>query len=296
MTTVLIQMKIKNNFSGNSKKDSYASLSLDGVPVIQHIVNFEDNQGAMYLQDHLLIFILEGSAKIIYGNEIFNVNKNEMILLKKATFVYYEKYIGQEDREIFDCMMFTIKEELVKSFLTITELNISKRYDTRRSSVEPVNDCLIAFTGSLQPYFKDADKVAPSQLRRKMMEMLYDTAVCSENMFGQILHLQNPVRENLREVIEQNYASPASLEELAYLSGRSLSSFKRDFQKVFNMAPAAWIRKTRLNKAKEMLESTNLTVNEICYSLGFENVSHFSRIYKDYHGSPPTNFRQRTIL
>jgi len=58
------------------------------------------------------------------------------------------------------------------------------------------------------------------------------------------------------------------------------------------LPPATWIREKRLNKAKEMLETTGMTVSEICYSLGFENVSHFSRIFKQFHGKIPTSLRQ----
>jgi transcriptional regulator GlxA family with amidase domain len=89
-------------------------------------------------------------------------------------------------------------------------------------------------------------------------------------------------------VVEHHYASPVSVSELAYLSGRSLSSFKRDFQNIYNIAPATWIREKRLEKAKDMLETTALSVSDICYSLGFENVSHFSRIYKEFHGQAPS--------
>ncbi|WP_262507198.1 helix-turn-helix domain-containing protein [Sphingobacterium sp. IITKGP-BTPF85] len=72
---------------------------------------------------------------------------------------------------------------------------------------------------------------------------------------------------------------------------QKLSSFKRDFKAIYNMTPASWIREKRLEKAKEMLEATQLPVSEICYSLGFENISHFSRIFKEYHGQAPTVFR-----
>ncbi|MCC8144633.1 MAG: AraC family transcriptional regulator [Tannerellaceae bacterium] len=47
-----------------------------------------------------------------------------------------------------------------------------------------------------------------------------------------------------------------------------------------------------MEKAKEMLQKTQLPVNEICYSIGFENVSHFSRIFKDQYGFAPTQVRQ----
>ncbi|PWV50612.1 AraC family transcriptional regulator [Chitinophaga sp. S165] len=270
------------------------ALSLDGYSLIEQCAHNINENGTMYLEEHLLLFLLEGSLKVIYGKESFQVNRNEMILLKKATLINYESVGNPLNNNLFSCLMFSLKDEMIKSFLTSTDLKIAKQdVDIKDlSSVQPMDDCLIAFAHSLGPFFKNVDKVAPSQLRHKMMELLYDTAVCSDTIFQQILHLQEPVRMDLREVVERHYATPIRIEELAYLSGRSLSSFKREFQQIFNVPPATWIREKRLNKAKEMLETTAMSVSEICYSLGFENVSHFSRIFKQYHGIMPTSLRQ----
>ncbi|NHA03430.1 helix-turn-helix transcriptional regulator [Mucilaginibacter sp. HC2] len=270
------------------------TLLLDGYSLIEQCVHNIDTHGSMYLKDHLLVFLLEGNLRVVYGKQSFLVNKNEMILLKKATLVQYEWSGSHENSNLFDCLMFSLKSELIRSFLTSTELRISRQNSVHQvlTSVQPMDECLLAFAQSLKPYFKNVAKVVPSQLRHKMMELLYDTAVCSQAMFQQILHLQQQVPTDLREVVEQHYATQVRIQDLAYLSGRSLSSFKRDFQQVYNLPPATWIREKRLNKAKEMLETTGMTVSEICYSLGFENVSHFSRIFKQYHGKIPTSLRQ----
>lgn len=121
-----------------------------------------------------------------------------------------------------------------------------------------------------------------------MIELLYDVAECSRNIFFQMLQLRKPVRIDVHRVVEEHFTSPASVEDLAYLSGRSLSSFKRDFRAIYHDTPAHWIREHRLNKAREMLESTKMTVADICYSLGFENPTHFSRIFKDRFGVAPS--------
>jgi len=88
--------------------------------------------------------------------------------------------------------------------------------------------------------------------------------------------------------VEDNYTSPISLEELAYLSGRSLFSFKRDFQQIYGSTPARWIREKRLAKARQMLQSSQMSVADVAYSLGFENPTHFSRIFKQQYGIPPS--------
>ncbi|WP_164998502.1 AraC family transcriptional regulator [Chryseobacterium sp. 3008163] len=264
------------------------TLELDGCTLIEQCIHSTEVRGTMYLEQHLLLIVLEGTVVLTYGKQEYTVGKNDMILLKKATAVKYHKFGNAENDNIYDSLMFSIKDDLLKSFLSTSEIKVSKPEGEIKTGVYPMNECLVAFAYSMKPYFFDQSVVHPGQLRLKIMELLYDVAECNRNMFLQILQLHEPVRTDIRNVVEQHYASPVSVSELAYLSGRSLSSFKRDFQNIYNVAPATWIREKRLEKAKDMLETTALSVSDICYSLGFENVSHFSRIYKEFHGQAPS--------
>ena len=215
-----------------------------------------------------------------------------MILLKKATSIRYEKEGEPTNDNIYESLMFCLKDDLIKEFLTTTNVKVQRMDEEVKTSVNPMNECLVAFAKSLYPYFTDPSTINPGLLKLKIMELLYDVSECSKNMFRQILQLRNPARTDIQHVVEQYYTTPVTLPELAFLSGRSLSSFKRDFQQIYNISPAQWIRVRRLEKAKEMLQETVLPVNEICYSVGFENVSHFSRIFKNHYGYPPTQYRQ----
>ncbi|WP_294332886.1 AraC family transcriptional regulator [Chryseobacterium sp. sg2396] len=270
---------------------SQSALMLDGGVVIEQCIHSMEAKGTMYLEEHLLLIVLDGTVTLTYGKQEYVVGKNEMILLKKAMAVKYDKVGNPDNDNIYDSLMFSIKDELLKSFLATSDIKIPKIEGEIKTGVYPMNECLVAFAYSLKPYFFDHSTVHPGQLRLKIMELLYDVADGNRNMFLQILQLHEPVRADIRHVVEQHYASPVSLSELAYLSGRSLSSFKRDFQGIYNMTPALWIREKRLEKAKEILETTNMAVADICYSLGFENVSHFSRIFKEHYGQPPSVFR-----
>lgn len=264
------------------------SLMLDGCSAIEQCIHSTEVKGTMYLDQHLLLIVLEGSVDLTYGKQEYKLGKNEMILLKKATAVKYHKFGNAENDNIYDSLMFSIKDDLLKSFLATSEIKVAKPEGEIKTDVYPMNECLVAFAHSLKPYFFEYSVVHPGQLRLKIMELLYDVAESNRKMFLQILQLHEPVKTDIPNVVEQHYASPVSVSELAYLSGRSLSSFKRDFQNIYNVAPATWIREKRLEKAKDMVETTALSVSDICYSLGFENVSHFSRIYKEFHGQAPS--------
>lgn len=266
-----------------------SSLKLDGGSVIESCIHSMGAKGTMFLEEHLLMMVLDGTATLTYGKQTYVVHKNEMFLLKKATSVHYEKEGNPDHADIFDSLMFCLKDELLKEFLTLQNVSIPQMTEEIKNTVNPMDECLIAFAHSLKPYFNNAASINPELLRLKVMEMLYNVSACSKNIFRQILLLKQPIRMDIRQVVELHYASPVTVSELAYLSGRSLSSFKRDFQNTYNMPPAQWIRERRLSKAKEMLQNTKLPVSEVCYSLGFENPTHFSRIFKEQYGISPSD-------
>jgi AraC-like DNA-binding protein len=94
------------------------------------------------------------------------------------------------------------------------------------------------------------------------------------------------------EIMEANFRFNLSLEEFARLSHRSLSSFKRDFQARFQEPPGKWLLRKRLEYASALLGNSKMNVTEIAFESGFEDVSHFSRVFKERFGVPPLSYRQ----
>ena len=264
-----------------------SSLVLDGGSIIDQCIVTAGERGTFFLEQHLLYVVLGGSVKLTCGRQSWTVSKNEMILLRRAQSVSYEKQ-GSEETGLFESQLFAINDELLKDFLTSQQVQIPQMTEELGAQVSPMSERLVAYCWSLSPYFNNPSQVNPGLLRLKVMELLYNVMDCSKNIFRQMLQLRQPVKTDIHRVVEENYTSPISLDELAYLSGRSLSSFKRDFQDIYGESPARWIREKRLAKAHEMLRSSSLSVADVAYSLGFENPTHFSRIFKQQYGYAPS--------
>ena len=265
-----------------------SSLVLDGGSIIDQCIVTAGERGTFFLEQHLLYVVLGGSVKLTCGRQSWTVGKNEMILLRKAHSVSYEKQ-GSAETGLFESQLFAINDELLKDFLTSQDVKIPPMTEELGAQVSPMSERMVAYCWSLAPYFNDPSQTNPGLLRLKVMELLYNVMDCSKNIFRQMLQLRQPVKTDLHRVVEENYTSPISIDELAYLSGRSLSSFKREFQDIYGESPARWIREQRLRKAHEMLQTTSLSVADIAYSLGFENPTHFSRIFKESYGMPPSS-------
>lgn len=264
-----------------------SSLVLDGGSVIDQCIATAGDKGSFFLEQHLLYVVLGGEVKLTCGRQTCVVRKNEMVLLRRAHSVSYEKR-GDAKTGLFESLLFAITDELISDFLTQQHIAIPLTTEELGVKVSPMSDRLVAYCWSLSPYFNDPSQTNPGLLRLKVMELLYNVMDCSKNIFRQMLQLRQPVRIDIYRVVEENYTSPISLEELAYLSGRSISSFKRDFQSIYGETPAKWIREKRLSKARQMLQSSRMSVADVAYSLGFENPTHFSRIFKQQYGLPPS--------
>jgi AraC-like DNA-binding protein len=98
------------------------------------------------------------------------------------------------------------------------------------------------------------------------------------------------------EIMEANFRFNLSLEEYAKLCHRSLSSFKREFQAQYHESPGKWLLHRRLDHAAKLLRDSPMNVTETALESGFEDVSHFSRVFKERFGMPPLTFRQGTAV
>ncbi|MDO4164067.1 MAG: helix-turn-helix domain-containing protein [Bacteroides sp.] len=282
-------IKVPEDFS--QSPFSYDSLKIDDISVIESYIQTQDTNGSMFLKEHLILMVLDGTSTLTFGREKYVVHKDEMIFLRKATLVGYHKTGNPDHNDNYDSLMFYLKDEFLRDFVQNANMRIQRMEEKAVTAVKPMNERLRSFAASLKPYFREKEYIDKGLVRLKIMELLYDLASADHNLLQQILQLRQPVRTEIVDVMEQNFMKPVSLSDLAYLSGRSLSSFQRDFMAIYNVAPSVWLREKRLSKAQELLQNTSMSVADVCYSTGFENVSHFSRIYKNRFNYPPSSNR-----
>jgi len=89
--------------------------------------------------------------------------------------------------------------------------------------------------------------------------------------------------------MQKNYKFNVGIERFAFLTGRSLSAFKRDFKKTFNETPNRWLTRRRLQEARFLIEEKKQRPIDIYLDLGFEDLSHFSFAFKKEFGVPASH-------
>lgn len=266
-------------------------LELADVSIVESCTVAHDIKKTLFLQFPLLLFVMDGTYEIKLGTQQFTVAKNQMIVLPKYHYIEILKNGNPDINYNLDSLMFFLKDDLLLEFLKMEKLQVFKNQEAAPIRVYPFKDRMLKYLESVKPYFNDAECINPNLFRLKMLELLYDLTALDKKLLLQLIQLINRTTTDLPLIVQQNYLNPMKLSEMAYLSGRSLSSFRRDFEKIYSIPPAKWIQEKRMEKAKELLQSTQMNVSKICYQVGYENVSHFSKLYKDFWGESPSKNR-----
>ncbi|MFT3822824.1 MAG: AraC family transcriptional regulator [Chitinophagaceae bacterium] len=270
----------------------HRALKVNGFSAVESCTLTQRSQGTMFLEEHMLLYVIQGQNTVTHGKVSYTIRKNQMLLLGKASLIQFDKVGDPDTNHTYDSILFFFKDEFLQDFIRMADIKNITSKETVRAEVKTVGERMQTFFQSVVPYFNEPNNVDAGLLKIKMLELLYNISATDKNLLQQLLQMKKPVKTDLAEVVEANFANPVSIEQLAYLSGRSLAGFKRDFSTMYNMAPSEWIRIKRLHKAKETLENTTLPILDICYMMGFENPSHFSRIFKAQFGITPSSLRQ----
>jgi AraC-like DNA-binding protein len=94
-----------------------------------------------------------------------------------------------------------------------------------------------------------------------------------------------------RTFIDERYDQPLDLEQISGEACLSRYHFLRLFRRAFNKTPHQYLTQRRIEKAKELLSSSGLTVTDVCFEVGFESLGSFSSLFHKHVGHPPITYR-----
>lgn len=96
-----------------------------------------------------------------------------------------------------------------------------------------------------------------------------------------------------RDVIDRHYAEPLDLVSIAESAGYSPYHLVRAFRAAYGETPGRYLTRRRVERARELLRSANLTVTEVCHLVGFSSLGSFSSLFTRLTGESPARFQRR---
>jgi AraC-like DNA-binding protein len=125
-----------------------------------------------------------------------------------------------------------------------------------------------------------------------------ELAILAERIFieaGRAIKLHKEDRIALSKSIRhinEYYSSGIRITELAKMENMSMTAYNKEFKEQMGMAPTKYIIKLRMDLAKELLETTTLSIKEISLMCGYTDFNFFSRAFKENTGVSPTEYRK----
>ena len=216
------------------------------------------------------------------------VQKGEVLFVKRGYYLMLESI-----NESYNSLVFFFDEKILKEFVSqnlelfsnISDLDPNSSWLLTLKS----NETFGKYIESIQPYFKTKTKYLNQFLKLKVQELLlhlleFDPKNQLKNLLFSIYTGQ---KADLDFILNTFYLKPLNLNELAKLSGRSLSAFKREFQEKFGVSPGVWIKDKKLEHGAFLLKNKIGNVEEVAEMIGYESVSHFIKNFKSKYGITP---------
>ena len=179
-------------------------------------------------------------------------------------------------------------------------LNISNEHSCEncrnRSHVSmPAWNSIRNFFVNTNNYLRDEDFHRDETAENiKMTELIYLIASHEDCCIkSKLLGNVDAARDNLQQIVYSNIFSDISVEEIAKRCNRSLTSFKKEFFRIYGTSPHQWLIRQRLIHARLLLISTDKAIAEIGTACAFPNTSHFIKLFRKQYGMTPATYRNR---
>jgi AraC-like DNA-binding protein len=254
----------------------------------------EDSKSRIWWKNNFFAFIVSGETKLQTSTGTYILKAGDCAFAKKGSVIIHSQL--QED---FCELLIFIPDNFIKNIVDKHKLtlSVSKNRSYSDTIIPIAKDKLIStYFRSLLMYF-DLPTIPPkSAIALKFEELLLNLLSGNSHLSlkGYFHEVCASSRPSIKSIMEANFTQNLSIAEYAGMCSRSNSTFKSEFKQLFGTSPGKWLLKKRLEHSLYLLENTDMTISEIAYASGFENISHFIKVFKNKFGSTPGKIKNST--
>lgn len=238
------------------------------------------------------IYLIDGESRIRTAMSEIKNDTREAVLLKCGN------YIGDvlPSSGEYEALVVHFSPEVLQKIFKddyLSQFSSQQQKKVIQSAVIPKDEVLEKYIDSLIFYFRNPALADDELLLLKIKELVM---ILNKLKYNDVIQhilgsLFDPDEYSFKDIVEQHIYTDISIENLAHLTMRSLSSFKRDFQKYYESAPSRYIKNRKLEQAAKLLVGTDLRISDVVFQSGFTNQSHFGREFSKKFNMNPGAYR-----
>lgn len=279
-----------------------------------HFLFYEDLQQPYHCPEHssglgLLMsgkgtcdYFVNGHRNRVQGNQLFLVNRESRLAIQSdkkesaPALLFFHSKLPELVQHSIDSTDEKLLEE--NSSLAYHDFSYLERmYDN--AALSQTLHTLVALGSSCSSF---ASLKADIMIRNLFEQLLRENRVAmqlSKNISAVKISTRMEIFKRVstaREWMEANCCAQITLDEMGVVASMNSQHFLRMFKMVYGVTPHRFLVERRLEKAKELLKNTEMTVSEICNAVGFESVQSFSLLFRKRFAMPPDAFRKFSIF
>jgi len=242
-------------------------------------------EGEQFIPEHIFSYQISGKLQMNDGNKSHVFQEGDYRFIKRNNLVKFTK-MPPENGE-FKSISVRLDQQTLRDFSIEYGYNGVKKQDGEIIQELKPHPIYKSFMDSLAPY-QLKEPVNEKLLSLKLREAILILLQTNPELAGTLFDFTEPGKIDLEAFMNKNFHFNVEMKRFAYLTGRSLATFKRDFQKLYQLSPGKWLQQRRLQEAYHLIKEKGRTVSDVYLAVGFEDLSHFSFAFKKKYGMAPS--------
>ncbi|HEY8896242.1 MAG TPA: AraC family transcriptional regulator [Niastella sp.] len=242
-------------------------------------------EGEAFVSDHIFSYIVSGTHEIRIGGQLYSFKAGDYRFFRRNQLAAYVK---KPSKEGFKSIAVHLDQGTLKEMSAENGGSSETNYVGADVLLLNPNQYFDYYINSLTPYLNTQGWIPEKIKQLKAKELVYILLQTNTLLKPALFDFNVPGKIDLEAFMNKHYRYNVGIDRFAFLTGRSVSGFKRDFEKQFNTTPGKWLVKKRLQEAYYLIEEKGKRPSDIYLDVGFNDLSHFSYAYKKEFGNAPT--------
>ncbi|WP_044239900.1 helix-turn-helix domain-containing protein [Flexithrix dorotheae] len=237
--------------------------------------------------EHLLTYVYSGKILVTTANKTYYLPAGQAALFGRNQLAKFTK-IPKDNEACKSVTVFFTQQFLQKFYATQTP----QKHNANRPKLLflKTNVILDDMFHSIKDHVNsNTIFITDKQAILKINEILKLIREFDTQTDDLLLDFSEPHKIDLAGFMQTNFMFNIPISKFAYLTGRSLATFKRDFNKIFATSPQKWLTEKRLEQAHFLIAEKRMKPSQAFLEAGFENFSHFSKTFKQFFGYNPSS-------